>query len=61
MLERLIFDHFEDLAVTDAPRLQSILAWHRYTLAGAALTHSRLRELLKQTYRFPHLTGATHV
>jgi molecular chaperone HtpG len=56
-LERLIYEHFEQLSMSDPQRLQSILAWHRYTLAGAALTHPRLRELLKRTYRFPTSQG----
>lgn len=56
-LEQRLFEHFEQLAQTDPPRLESILAWHRYTFAGAALSEPRLRILLRETYRFPTSHG----
>lgn len=56
-LEGLIFDHLERLAGADRVRFDSILAWHRYSLAGAALNEPRLRELLRGTYRFPTSQG----
>jgi molecular chaperone HtpG len=34
-----------------------VLAWHRYTLTGAALEERRLRELLRRTYRLPTSRG----
>lgn len=57
MLENLLFEHLEELAETDMPRLQAMITWHRYTLAGAALTEPRLRDLLRETYRFPTSQG----
>jgi hypothetical protein len=57
ILEDHLFEHFETLAVEDLPKLQSIMAWHRYSLAGAALSVDRLRFLLAQTYRFPTSLG----
>ncbi|MDR3637699.1 MAG: ATP-binding protein [Isosphaeraceae bacterium] len=57
-LETLLYEHLEGLAGTDRTRLESVLAWHRYTLAGAALTERRLRDLLRRTYRLPTSQGA---
>ena len=57
VLENLLFEHLEQLAENDMPRLQAMITWHRYTLAGAALTEPRLRELLRETYRFPTSQG----
>ncbi len=57
VLENLLFEHLEELSESDMPRLQAMIAWHRYTLAGAALTVPRLRELLRETYRFPTSQG----
>jgi hypothetical protein len=51
-LEKVLFDHFEKLADKDPRRLAALIAWHRYSLAGAALTNERLRRLLQKTYRF---------
>lgn len=56
-LEAHLFDHFDKLATDDAARLESILAWHRYTFAGAALVEPRLRALLRRTYKFPTSHG----
>jgi molecular chaperone HtpG len=56
-LEAILREHFERLARDDRTRLDSILAWHRYTLAGAALTDRGLRDLLRRTYRFPTSLG----
>ncbi len=56
-LEELLFAHFERLAVEDAARLVAVIAWHRYTLAGAALSNARLRRLLRSTYRFTTSDG----
>ncbi|WP_406693974.1 ATP-binding protein [Singulisphaera sp. Ch08] len=57
MLESLLYEHLERLALEDRARLESILTWHRYTLAGAALTERRLRDLLRRTYRIPTSQG----
>ena len=51
-LDELVFAHFEQLAEHDRLRLASLIAWHRYTLAGAALSHERLRKLLRANYPF---------
>ena len=51
-LEGLLFEHFERLAQHNAAKWQSIINWHRYTLAGSALSQPRLRKLLAKSYRF---------
>jgi len=56
-IEFLLYDHFERLARHDPSRLQAIIAWHRYTFAGAALTEQRMRNLLRRTYKFPTSMG----
>lgn len=56
-LEKMLFEHFEKLAKTDPSRLEAVLSWHRYSLAGAALSDRRLRDLLRQTYRFTTSAG----
>jgi molecular chaperone HtpG len=56
-LEAQLFHHFEQLAKKDAARWEAVVAWHRYTLAGAAITEPRLRALLRTTYRFPTSHG----
>ncbi len=56
-LEELLFEHFERLVETQPSRWESILAWHRYSWAGAALGIARLRDLLAETYRFPTSQG----
>ncbi len=56
-LEDLLYEHFETLANSDATRWESILAWHRYTLAGSALANPRLRALCRRTYRLPTSQG----
>lgn len=56
-IEFLLYDHFERLARHDPSRLQAMIAWHRYTFAGAALTEQRMRNLLRRTYKFPTSIG----
>jgi molecular chaperone HtpG len=56
-LEDHLFAHFETLARDDAPRFESLLSWHRYTWAGAALSEPRVRALLSGTYKFPTSLG----
>jgi len=57
ILEEKIFEHFERMAREKPERLDSILTWHRYTFAGAALDQRRLRDLLRRTYRLPTSRG----
>ena len=56
-LEERLYEHFEQLARRDPAAMQSILAWHRYTWAGAALHDRRLRNLLRFCYRFQTSQG----
>jgi len=56
-LEKILFEHFEGLMRNDPARLEAVLSWHRYSLAGAALGDRRLRDLLRQTYRFTTSAG----
>jgi hypothetical protein len=56
-LEDLLLGHLESLASENPGKLASILAWHRYTFAGAALTQPRLRAVLRKAYRFPTSAG----
>ena len=56
-LEKMLFEHFEGLMRTDPARLEAVLSWHRYSLAGAALSDRRLRDLLCHTYRFTTSAG----
>lgn len=57
ILEDVLFNHFEDLLDDDPQRMESIVNWHRYTLAGAGLENFRLREILKKSYRLPTSQG----
>jgi hypothetical protein len=56
-LESLLFAHFERLARTDPARMASIVNWHRYALAGAAISNQRLRALLADIYPFATSKG----
>ncbi len=56
-IEAHLFNHLETLASNDTSRWESILAWHRYTFAGAALVEPRLQSLLQRTYKFPTSQG----
>jgi HSP90 family molecular chaperone len=56
-LEELLFEHFQSLAKRDPQRMEAILSWHRYSLAGSALFDRRLRDLLRSSYRFNTSTG----
>ena len=56
-LEVILFEHFEGLMRTDPARLEAVLSCHRYSLAGAALSDRRLRDLLRRTYRFSTSAG----
>jgi hypothetical protein len=57
MLEEILFEHFESLAKEDPARLASVINWHRYTLAGAAIGNPRLRKLLRSAYPFATSQG----
>ena len=56
-LSNLIFDHFTKLAREQPKRLEAIINWHRFTIAGSALDEPRLRELLRECYRFSTTKG----
>ncbi|MDR3111052.1 MAG: ATP-binding protein [Planctomycetaceae bacterium] len=51
-IESILFGYFEKLAREKPAIWEALLNWHRYTLAGSALENSRLRKLLRGTYRF---------
>lgn len=57
-LEELIYNHLEQRARTDPQRLEAVINWHRYTFAGAALEHPRLRRILRSCYRLPTSHGS---
>lgn len=52
-----LYQHLEGLVQRQPDRLQAIVDWHRYTLAGAALEDERLRALLRQVYTLPTSAG----
>lgn len=56
-LEQLLLERLFELGEKDRGRLQSILNWHRYTFAGAALDVPPLRKLLEQHYLFQTSQG----
>ena len=56
-IETMLYEHLERLAQNDRTRLDSVIVWHRYTLAGAALSERRLRGLLRRSYRLPTSQG----
>lgn len=51
-LDELLDEHLRRLAAEEPAALESILSWHRYSLAGAAVSDARLRSLLAGCYRF---------
>ena len=57
MVEEFLFEHFEELLRNDPQRVESVVNWHRYSLAGAAIDNRRLRDLLKGCYRLPTSQG----
>jgi HSP90 family molecular chaperone len=57
-IENHLFQHFEELAVSSPARMESLLTWHRYLWAGAGLFVPRIRELLKNNYRFQTSRGS---
>ena len=57
-LNEFLFMHLEKMADEEPSRLEAIVNWHRYLLAGAALAEPRLRELMAKVYRFRTSRGA---
>ena len=57
-LDDFLFSHLEKMADDEPGRLEAIVNWHRYVLAGAALAEHRLRTLLARVYRFKTSRGA---
>ncbi|MCA9043722.1 MAG: ATP-binding protein, partial [Planctomycetaceae bacterium] len=57
ILKDRLYGHLESLTTSDPTRLQSIIAWHRYTFAGASLEDARLRTLLRKVYQLPTTAG----
>ncbi|MCA9058351.1 MAG: hypothetical protein KDA85_07625, partial [Planctomycetaceae bacterium] len=47
-----LYQHLESIAATQPSRLEAIVNWHRYTLAGAALGEPRLRGILRRVYHW---------
>lgn len=56
-LDEFLFNHLEKMADEEPDRLEAIVNWHRYVLAGAALSEGRLRSLLAKVYRFKTSRG----
>ncbi len=57
-LDDFLFMHLEKMADEEPNRLEAIVNWHRYVLAGAALAEQRLRTLLSSVYRFKTSRGS---
>ena len=58
VLESHLFAHFEKLANEQPRRLEAIVNWHRYTLAGAALHEPQLRQILRKVYKWQTSRGS---
>lgn len=56
-LSKIIYDHLHDLAANQPARLEAIIHWHRFTIAGSALEEEPLRQLLRGCYRFSTTQG----
>ncbi len=56
-LEETIYSHFQALARKHPQRLEAIINWHRFTIAGSALDEPQLRDLLRTCYRFNTTQG----
>lgn len=57
VLEEQLYAHFEWLAKYHPQRLEAIINWHRFTIAGSALDEEPLREMLRDCYRFVTTRG----
>ena len=56
-LSKIIYDHLHELAEKQPARLEAIINWHRFTIAGSALDEEPLRQLLRTCYRFSTTQG----
>lgn len=56
-LATAIYDHLHGLLLEQPTRLEAIVNWHRFTLAGSALDEDPLRDLLRRSYRFVTSAG----
>ncbi len=56
-INEFLYAHLEQLAIRQPSRLEAIVNWHRYTLAGAALSERRLRSILRHVYRWQTSRG----
>lgn len=56
-IESLLLQRLADLQRNDLVKLQSIITWHRYSIAGAALDEPVLREILTKSYLFHTTKG----
>ncbi len=57
ILEERLYEHFRGLAKTHPQRLEAIINWHRFTIAGSALDETPLRDMLRECYRFSTSAG----
>ena len=57
-LNEFLYTHLERMSDEQPDRLEAIVNWHRYVLAGAALGEPRLRALLASVYRFKTSKGS---
>ncbi len=57
-LNEFIFEHLEQLVISQPTRVEAIVNWHRYALTGAALGEPRLRAILRQIYRWQTSRGS---
>ena len=56
-LSNLLLEHFRRLASEQPKRLEAMISWHRFTIAGSALHETELRLLLRSCYRFATTKG----
>lgn len=56
-IEDILFDFFTKMAAERPSVWEALLNWHRYSLAGAAISSPRLRTLLRKTYTFSTTLG----
>ncbi len=57
ILEERLYEHFRGLAKSHPQRLEAIINWHRFTIAGSALDETPLRDMLRECYRFSTSAG----
>jgi molecular chaperone HtpG len=56
-IEAILLERLFELQKEDLVKLQSILTWHRYSFAGAALDQNTLRHILSMSYLFSTTIG----